>query len=426
MIRNWLEELFDTLFYLGIMFGLIFFFVLYWRNSFQVRYAETVLDEFLDEVAADGKLSMEQYEGVVHRLLRINSTYDLEVACTTYVLQPCYAQLPKEQLDSYYMRRNVRKEKIFSEYKQQIWEEDAGKMCLQTETNTSILASAQDAYLPLPEEEQEVKVEAVRPCQEVYEGESLITLCKVTSKDGSYYVEASEICADISGKMQLEAIVEGRKHYVPIEVVCHPRTVTCLNGHEVVNSKEILEEWKQTGIIICPYCKAIPDSVQCNTSILKRRTGTALTRDELWVTVTYLDGHKEEIGPEAVEWEDNYDEYYCGIQEVTIRYCGAKTSVIIISENDSCKQCAGACNERYYTDYQAFPYCTSCMGKVLLFSGEVYEEEQELTNDEMITLLEEKKEVCLAFGDYITVRLTKDGEYQTVLQERINRDGKNR
>ncbi len=426
MIRNWMEVLFDTLCYLGIVIGLLFFFVLYWSDSYQLKCAEAILDEFLKNVAADGTVTLEQYEGVVHRLVRINGGYEMEISGVSYELQPIYAQIPKEKLDRYYMGRNVRKEQLFSEYKLEIHEEDATQMLFQTETNATILAADKNAYLPLPGEEVVMGIQAARPVQEVYEGEMLITLCKITSSNGSYYVEAEPIVAENSDIVQMSVSIGGKRYGVPVEVICYPRIISCLNGHRIVNSKEIIECRKQSGVIPCPYCKSIPGIIRCNTPVITRKTGTCLEKNEVLLDVTFLDGHTEQVSPEDMEWEDDYDEYYCGIQTVIVRYRGLETTLTIVSENEECRQCMGKCNERYYQDYLTFPYCTECMSKALLFSGEVYEEVMETGTAELMARLDREKLFFLEFGDYFVVKLWKNGEIQSVMQTRINRDGKYR
>lgn len=424
MIHKWMEELFDTLLYLGLVVGILIFSACYWREAYCVRCAELVVEEFLNDISISGRMSSEELEELLERIRRIDTAYDVELAYTSYTLQPCYAQIPVECLDKYYMERNRRKEVTFREFEINVEEENPEMLSYQTETNASIMA-AEGEYLPLPGEQENVVVEAVRMRQEAYEGEKLITVCRVTSEAGSYYVEAEPECAVETGTVELEVVVESEIHSVPMEVVCYPRVVTCARGHSVVNGKNVIEEWKQQGTIKCPYCAVIPERISCNEKLITKKSGTKLTR-EIWLEVVYLDGHTEVITSEHKEWQDDYDENYCGIQPVTIRYRGQEVVITVISENEVCNKCGKLCNERCFSDYTYFPYCTDCMSKVLLFTGEVYEEECLTDYEEIIAGLEKKKEVWWKKGDMVNIRLMKHKMIKTMLQRVIKRDGSDR
>ena len=424
MIHKWMEELFDTLLYLGLVVGLLIFSVCYWKEAYRIRCAELVLEEFLNDISISGSMSSEELEELLERIRRIDTAYDVELAYTSYTLQPCYAQIPVECLDKYYMERNRRKEVTFREFEINVEEENAELLCYQTETNASIMA-AEGEYLPLPREQENVVVEAVRMRQEAYEGERLITVCRVTSEAGSYYVEAEPEYAIKTGTVELEVVVEAEVHYVPIKVVCYPRLITCAEGHTVVNGKNVIEEWKQQGTIKCPYCAVIPERISCNEKLITKKSGTKLTR-EIWLKVVYLDGHTEIITSEHEEWQDDYDENYCGIQPVTIRYRGKEAVVTVISENEACNECGKMCNERCFSDYTDFPYCTDCMSKVLLFTGEVYEEERLIGYREIVAGLDRSKKVRWKAGDMVSVRVLKNKKKKTMLQRVIKRDGSGR
>ncbi len=426
MIHKWLEEGYDTLLFLLVLVGSLLFFILYWKDEYQVRFAEIVMNEFLLEVAVDGKITLEDQEKLIQNLKKVNPQYEVEIRCTEYTVQPVYAQIPENMLRDYYMSRNIRKENVFLEHEVIIKEEDAGLLQLQRETNATILAAAQKDFISLPGEVKECMVEAVRPVQEVYVGEPLITLCRVESEKGSYYVEVEPVLAAASGTVLLQPVVEGKQYSVPIEVVCHPRTVVCRNGHEIVNSVKILTESRERGVIVCPFCEVLPVEIICNTNVISRKTGAGLTEQELWVTVIFMDGHEETLSSDAAEWQDSYDENYCGIQRVTIFYRGAEAEVTVISENEVCQQCNGDCNERYYTDYAAFPYCIECMSKVMLFTGRIYEEEQWTSTAELTYWLDKEKEKCLKRGDFVVLYLSEHGRPVTVLQKKVLQSGKQR
>lgn len=419
-----LEDLFDTLLYLGIIMGALIFFCWHWKTEYQARYAELVLQEFLTDVSSDGKITRESYEQMIWNLNRINPAYTVKIACTEYVLQPIYTLIPQTELDKYYLNRNTRKKIELQMDEVIVKEEEADELRLQKETNADILATAGSEYLPLPEEEKSITVEAVRKYQEVYEGEALITLCRVISSAGNYYAEAEQVYEKEAGQVILELTVDGEMFSIPVEVFRHPRKVICTKGHEVVNSAEIIAEAKHTGNINCPYCKQIPESVTCNVSVLYKKTGNVLEKEEIWLTVKYLDGHIEQITPNMEGWQDTYDANYCGIQQVIIQYRGKEDTVLIVTENNNCIQCENPCNERCFNDYEEFPYCTECMSKVLLFSGEVYEEEKQKENGELVAILDSEDELCLQYGAYVTLYLLRNGEYETILQREVKQNGR--
>lgn len=423
MIRQWLEELVDTLLYLVLIIGLLIFFICFWRDSYQVRCAEKITNDFLYEISAKGGISLEKYEGFINNLFRINADYEIELGYAEYGLRPIYACVPTEQLMQYYLSRNIRKEMEFSCYEVNVVQEAQNRLRLQQETNATILAAEEKLYLPLPEEETVLSVEAVRKYQEVYEGEELITLCLVSSEEGYYYVEAEPCYGVASGQILLEPMVEGENYSVPVEVICYPRVVTCVNGHEVVNTATVLDNILQSGKVDCPYCELLPAYVVCNTEVLMKKSGTKLTKEEVWLNVKYLNGNTEIITPESLDWQDNYDENYCGLQRVTISYRGENTTITVITENDVCSNCDKSCNGRSYEDYIAFPYCVACMSEALLFTGEVYEEEQIHSHNELLALLDAEGAIVLQAGGYVTIRLSKKGVTKVLLQQKIKRDG---
>lgn len=425
MIHKWLEDWFDSLLYLGVMMGLLIFSVHYWKSAYQIRYAELVTNEFLNNVSISGRISGEDLEELLQRIHRIAPNYEVELAYTGYMLQPCYAQIPKVTLDEYYMKRNKRKEITFPAYAFNVKEEKAESLHYQKETNATILA-AMGAYLPLPEGEKELMVEAVRKQQEVYKGEELITVCRVLSDKGSYYVEAEPVSGSYSGIVELEVVVEGEVIYVPVEVICYARNVTCANGHSVVNTEAVVDTWKQTGEIKCPYCAVIPDRLKCNVELLSKRTGEKFIQEELWLEVVYLDGHAEVVTPHHGEWLDDYDENYCGLQPVTISFRGKTTIITVVSENGACKRCGAFCSGRAFSDYVDFPYCTTCMSEVLLFTGEVYEEEKKISFGEIVALLDQGKEIICKEGDMIQVRLSENKRVKTLQYTTIKKDGNER
>lgn len=422
MLHKWLEEWNDTLLYLILLIGMTVFFSCYWKENFQIRYAEAMVQQFLEETVAKGKITLTEYEALVKKVTELHSEFEVELSGIRYELQPVYAMLPREQLTAYYTKRNIKKEWKKPEKKVSVVEEQADKLQMQQENNASVMAAERQEYLPLPDESTGIKISAVRPLQEVYEGEALITLCCVRDMSGYYYMEAEPVYAVSSGKVSLSLTLGEAVYQIPVEVWCYPRKMQCSQGHEVVNSKKILEEYKKSGVVLCPYCASIPQQIKCNEPVLYLKTGTEL-QGHSWITVTYLDGHTEVITPESEEWTDSYDKNFCGIQQVTIIYRGVEKQITVVTENETCKQCGAACNERCREDYIKFPYCIRCMTEVPLFTGKVYEEEQKISTKKLWTKLDECGEYPMEKGSFLCVRLSR-GKYVSYMQRKVLRTGK--
>ena len=426
MIARWLENMADTILYLAFIFGLMFFFCVYWKEEYRIRYAEAIMEEFLVDISAEGKISMEDYEILIANLDRAVPDCEVKLLYTKYVPQPVYTAVSKEELTQYYLSRNLRNVTEIIPYIPESQEGIAENLCLQTETNATVLAAVENEYVPLPGKDESFLVEAVRPYQEIYEGEALVTLCRIRSPNGIYYAEAEQITAIKTGTVLLRLHTENGEYHVPVEVLLHPRQLTCSNGHCVVNSPEVLEQWKKTGVVSCFYCRQLPEYISTNVSLVQKETGTKLTGQELWFNVSFMDGHQEKITPESDGWQDTYDENYCGVQAVSVFYRGKETGVVIVSENSGCVQCGQACNERCFKDYLEFPYCVECMSQVPLFNGTVAMEERQISGNEIVTSLDENGEYILRSGDFVTLYLRKDGVYRSILQKEIRRTGTER
>ena len=424
MIRKWMEQWFDTFLLLTMLIGMLLFFMCFWRSQFQIRYAEVIAQDFLAEVSVKGKITQESVEVLGENLGKVSMDYGVILEGIRYVTEPVYAQIPKAYLSKYFAKRNLIKPVMLREYQVQIYEEPVEKLKLQKETNATILAAVNAEYLPLPEEETVWKIEAVCPVQEVYEKEPLITLCCVISDKGIYYIEAEPVFAEKSGVVYLNLQLDEIKHQVPIEIRCYPRTIKCSNGHEVVNTETVLQEYDMTGKVSCLYCRELPKQIIINSPIVYKKTGSRLDGTDVFLSVEYMDGQTAVITPDSKDWQDSYDKNYCGIQQIEINYRGKETRLTVVSENAGCMQCGADCNDRSYEDYLRFPYCVSCLEKQSLFTCEFYEAEQKLSQDEIFHELEQKKEVYFSAGDFIVVKLVNRNRCVSLLQKNIRRAGK--
>ena len=423
MIHKVLEEWFDTLLYVGIVIGLMGFFCLYWGNEYSFRHAKAVLHEFLDKASVSGKITEEEYVGLNNALHDIYPGASLEISCYRYSKQKIFDLIPQEKLERDFAGRNSKKKIELKDYEIQIPKIDVNSLCMQTETNASVLAADKKEYLPLPKDETQVIICAVRPIQEVYIGEGLITLCRITDSNGVYYKEAAYAEAQKSGEVFLELVLEDRIYPVPIEVICHPKTVLCSNGHCIVNTKEIIEEKKLTGKIKCTYCSMLPMQLICDESELHIKTGEMLTGNQIRILVTYLDGNTEYVSPDSKDWQDDFDSNYCGKQEITIHYRNMETNLMVVSENPICEKCGKECNDRSYEDYVKYPYCLECLSGMHFLTGEIREEELLLSKEDLFAELELKGEILLNRGDFF-VMICKRGKNMSVMQRKIRIDGK--
>lgn len=428
MIHKVLEELFDTLLFLTGVLGMLLFFFLYWNCSFQIRYAEDILQEFLGKVAVTGTVTKEDFQILQKNLYEIVPTYELDIKCFRYQEQPVYALVSQENMHSYFQSENRIKLHDFEEYQLPVLQElqEPEKLQLQTETNASVLAAEkQEYYLPLPVENMKMEITPLRPQQEVYEGEKLITVCRVSDSNTCYYAEAMETFAKKSGETELSVEVNGELYHVPVQVICHPRTIQCDEGHTLINDRQMLEEKKQTGSVSCPYCRILPRQISCVVSEIRFKTGEELTEKNIGIKVTYMDGSSGFITPESTEWQDNYDKEFCGTQLVTIRYRNAETNLAVITENDPCRQCGKACNDRCKNAYLEYPYCLECLADMYIFTGQIRLEERITEGTEFLALLDTEQELIFSRGDFVMLEL-EIGRDRTLCQKQVTIDGNKR
>ena len=416
---KWTEELHDMLLGIILLVVALCFYTSYWQEEFRIRYAGMVVDDFLCKVAAKGSVTIEEYETLKMRISEISTRYCVELMCHERKMEPCYALIPKEQLEKYYSKRNVRKKKVFDEDISDELFEEMEQEKLQEETNASILSSTEQ-FLPLPQL-GDITVEAVRKKQKVYEGEELITLCIFSSEQGSCYVEAASMVAEQTGTVELVVEIEGRTYYAEVEVVCYPREKICIHGHKYPNTKERIVAEEEGEEMQCPLCERIPVNMECNTVLAYHRIGQKLSKEQVWLKVLYMDGHEEIITPDSKEWLDDFDEEFCGLQSVTIQYRGVQQQVVVITEAEPCLKCGKLCEGKCYADYQAFPYCVQCMSEVPLFTGELYETEIQKNESVIIQSLKQEERFCMEKGDFLTVHIRRGKDYVFMKQVSVKK-----
>lgn len=418
MDRLW-EEFFDQLFFLCVGIGSIIVFVSYWGHTFDMYCAEAVLQEFLVESSADGCFGAEEYEHLVHNIKRIDSGLNVELEWTGYRETPVYAKLSEEQILSYYLSRNVRHKEELKPQRVLIEEFPVDIEKLQEDTNASILADGQAQYLPLQGEQNTFSVCAVRPFQRVYEGEELITLCRVYSESGVYYTEAEPVCALETGTVYLKLQTEGNCYEAEVEVECFPRKVSCDKGHIYANTKDRIEKRLGGMEVVCPYCYKLPERITVENKVGIFPVGTELSEILQKAEVLFFDGHVELVSPGMNGWQDDYDKNFCGIQTVSVMYFDVETELTIVLEGQDCLKCGRRCVGRSYPDYVSFPYCVSCMSGVELFSGEIYTEIQKKNASLIFDELCEKKVIELEKGDILVGYIRQGKRIRSVLQQII-------
>ncbi len=426
-MRSILEEFYDfVLFLLGIG-GLTFFFIFYWGTSYKQRYAESIVQAFFSNTSAEGGFTREDYEGLVTQVKKLDDRLSIQLTAELYEKEPVYVNLPVEELDTYFRKRNIRKEITLHRQLPAFWEEGEPPEKLQEESNATILAETAGAALPLPGEGESVNVTAVRPQQIVYEGEELITLCRVTSTEGTYYTAAVPVRAEKTEKVQLVVYLGDRIYKTEVDVICVPKSLECENGHSYWNTRERVKDFLASGDAAgCPACKKTPIQLSVEGGLITIPVGTKLLDFIDKVEVTYLDGHTEYIRPEGEGWQDDYDYNYCGLQTVRIYYYDAVTYCTVLTQGNLCKQCLFPCADRCHNDYKDFPYCSFCMSAQYMFSGKVVETVTVWKQERMLASVEKQGFFMMRKNDRLTAAVYYRGRLLSVLEQYMENNGRMR
>ena len=105
MVHKLLEDLLDNFLFAVGVFGVLIFFIIYWERSFQIRYAEVVIHDFLWKASVSGKVTKDDYESLHRNLYSIDPKYDLEMQWVQYLEHPEYKLFSENELKQYF--RNI-------------------------------------------------------------------------------------------------------------------------------------------------------------------------------------------------------------------------------------------------------------------------------------------------------------------------------
>jgi len=149
-VAELLEEWFDIILYLVLLFGASMFFAGFWSAQIQSECAETIVQEFLTESSIDGKITADNYQKMVQSLRKMYSDCEVAVKLEHNELQPVYAVFSQEEITEYYLKRNVKKEKKVPAPKISALEQNTEELVFQSETNATIMAAKPQNYIALP------------------------------------------------------------------------------------------------------------------------------------------------------------------------------------------------------------------------------------------------------------------------------------
>lgn len=243
-----------------------------------------------------------------------------------------------------------------------------------------------------------VSAKATHEVQKMYLGEELITTMVLFYMDGhtktvegtyegelhigdAQTVTVSYECLSIDGNGAVSA---------DITVDIYPSTKVCPNGH-VINA----------GNDECPYCKVYPrDFTVGNPLPIKIKRGKSLIESGIFLKVTYMDGHYEEV---LSGFTDNLDIEYVGKQTVTIGYNGLTLDFEMETVRNT-KICPDCGYEYELNLDDSDPGCPKCLSAVPYFTGNTIEYEETVSMEEILDeLYSGDGRVSLKKGDRLTI-----------------------
>lgn len=223
------------------------------------------------------------------------------------------------------------------------------------------------------------------PVQAVYVGEALITTAVATFVDGS---TKTVVCSTnftatepVSNRTVTLSYLDelGSNNTCTITVTVVPKSKVCVNGHTYNLTNEGLDPG-------CPYCREYVSNLRIeypvNGSIDIYR-GTSLSDNGVTLLATYMDGHTKLL---QMEYVDNFDKFYVGMQHVTLSYRG-KYCYLTVNNKRNVKLCP-ICS-RYYELYpdDTDPGCPHCALSTPIFTGNVLEYYDKRYMDEILSEL---------------------------------------
>lgn len=363
-----IEECFSTLLFLCVLFLSVAGTAARWKEEAELRCAEHIVLEFLNEASAHGYVTAEEYAKLQEGLWMIDSSYQAECRQIIYLLSPVYEYQDEWELEQYYAKRNIRKPMAIEEV---LAKEEKEQGNFQDFDNAVLLAgSGGTLFVPLPGEEDEEVIEAVVPVQKVYLGEALVTLCRVKKGGSIQYAEAEPITLSVPGTHRTELRLQGKHTGVFLDVTVYQRSIVCDAGHSYANTKERIEYYEQMGAFEeCPYCAEIPERLEFPETVIYKAIGTSLLEAGFFAHAFYSDGREETVLPGCDGWQDDYDAGYYGMQLVTVCYKGRTDYLTVVTEGGRCPNCGSECRNRCYTDYKIQPLCNKCLKEMPVYTG---------------------------------------------------------
>lgn len=368
---------------------------------------DTLEKEFIQDATKDGVLTENEYLIFADAIARLGG-YDIILEHTSYVKEVSYEISTEEKLEEYFRGRNILTQNYVPVYPVELQAVDPEHLVLQKETNASVFSALESGgYIPLPDDEATnvLTYESVRPVQECYSGETLVTVVKVSDNGWYYYVEADPLLVTGTGTSVVTLSIAGEPISATVSVSVYPKTYICTNGHEMAFTEEKLVHWKATGDYgACESCASVPTMIKADRPLVTAEVGTEWSALPVSLSVLFLDGHEENLLLEDSELFVNYDKNYCGTQNVTVSYKGAVSQCFeVFLHGKRCAVCGGICEERSLVDYQRFNYCNQCLAGTPFYFGDTYTQKYEMSNDDIIDRLTDQGMYYFERGDYFTV-----------------------
>ena len=381
----------------------------------EIEYMRYVSDTFLDRVSAKGTLTYDDYLIYADSIAKLNRGYEVQALHRSYIETPYYDFLSANEIVAYYAARNIRNNIEPEQDLNVPTVQEEKPLTLQEESNATVLSALTGEYVPLPDEESipnQVTYTAVRPNQIVYENEPLITVCLEESPLGYQYIVADAVAVTVVGTRTVELTVNGVPTGAVVSVTVYPRRVHCDNGHTYVCTKEVITNKESTGIWSgCPYCSIEVKMIAFVPTNIVTQVGTDLLTAGLRCQVTYMDGHIEEVLPNAEGFATDYDASYCGTQQVNVSYKGViQGGLTVTTKGGTCVTCGSECSSRNYADYRLEKHCEQCLSGFPFFFGQTYVEESVTTMGEIEQLLQQDGEYPLSRNSYLELSLYQTGK----------------